>query len=161
VEAVALGALALTPGVQVRDVLARGVSLRCWDRLSNRHHWHPLFVEGQSWPTEHPLELRLACSRDGQEAIELMLGEPVPQERGEVVFVDGLPVLRSRGAGSPRVEPWAAPVEPLALHPPGRRGVDRLSLRFAINADGRLTLEVEDLERPEGVVSRRVLGPVR
>ena len=161
VEAVALGALALTPGVQVRDVLARGVSLRCWDRRSNRHHWHPLFVEGQSWPTEHPLALRLACSRDGQEAIELMLGEPVPQERGEVVFVDGLPVLRSRGAGSPRVEPWAAPAEPLALQPPGRRGVDRLSLRFAIDADGRLTLEVEDLERPGAVVSRRVLGPVR
>ncbi|MCS5698411.1 Hsp70 family protein [Cyanobium sp. FGCU-52] len=161
VEAVALGALALTPGVRVRDVLARGVSLRCWDRRSDRHHWHPLFVEGQSWPTEQPLELRLACSCDGQEAIELVLGEPVPQERGEVVFEDGLPVLRSRAAGSPRVEPWLAPVEPLPLQPPGHRGVDRLALRFAIDADGRLTLEVEDLEKPGAGFGRRVLGPVR
>ncbi|MFN9934425.1 MAG: Hsp70 family protein [Cyanobacteriota bacterium] len=162
VEAVALGALALTPGVQVRDVLARGVSLRCWDRRSNRHEWHPLFVEGQSWPTEAPLELRLACSRDGQEAIELVLGEPLPQERGEVVFVDGVPVLRARPAGNPRVEPWAPCPEPLPLKPPGRLGIDRLRLRFAIDADGRLTVEVEDLEHPAGAaVSRRILGPVR
>ena len=36
VEAVAKGALSLTPGVRVRDVLQRGVSLRCWDRRSGR-----------------------------------------------------------------------------------------------------------------------------
>jgi len=161
VEAVALGALALTPGVQVRDVLARGVSLRCWDRRSDRHTWHPLFVEGQCWPTEQPLDLRLACSRDGQEAIELVLGEPVPQERGEVVFVDGVPVLRSRPAGHARVEPWAPLPEPLPLTPPGRRGVDRLGLRFAIDPEGRLTLEVEDLENPGAPLGRRILGPVR
>jgi hypothetical protein len=84
VEAVALGALALTPGVRVRDVLARGVSLRCWDRRSSAHRWHPLFMAGQSWPTEQPLELVLACSRDGQEELELVLGEPLPEERAEV-----------------------------------------------------------------------------
>ena len=33
--------------------------LRCWDRRSSHHHWHPLFLAGQTWPTERPLELRL------------------------------------------------------------------------------------------------------
>ena len=32
IEAVAVGALQLTPGVKVQDVLHRGVSLRCWDQ---------------------------------------------------------------------------------------------------------------------------------
>ena len=47
VEAVALGALSLTPGVSIRDVLQHGVSIRTWDPRSQRHQWHPLFVAGQ------------------------------------------------------------------------------------------------------------------
>jgi molecular chaperone DnaK (HSP70) len=166
VEAVALGALALTPGVRLRDVLARGVSLRCWDRRSGRHHWHPLFVAGQSWPTEAPLELVLACSHDGQEQIELMLGEPLPEERAEVVFVNGLPQLRQRQAGAARVEAWERQPEPLPLQPPGRAGEDRLRLAFGIDRDGQLTLRVHDLASADltggsAAEPAQPLGPVR
>lgn len=160
VEAVALGALALTPGVQLRDVLARGVSLRCWDRRSSRHHWHPLFLAGQTWPTERPLELLLACSRDGQEALELVLGEPLAEERGEVVFQGGLPLLRRRPAGAAAVEPWALPLPPLPLQPPGRAGEDCLRLRFRIDAAGQLILDGEDL-RDGQPIGPLALGPVR
>ena len=118
VEAVVLGALALTPGVQIRDVLAQGVSLRCWDRRSSRHRWHPLFVPGQSWPTSEPLELVLACSRDGQSCLELVLGEPLPQQRSEVIFRDGLPVLRPRPAGAPTVRPGPSNPAPCRSIPP-------------------------------------------
>ena len=160
VEAVALGALALTPGVVVRDVLRRGVSLRCWDQRLGGHRWHPLLLSGQPWPSERPLELVLACSRDRQESLELVLGEPVAEERGEVVFRDGLPVLRRRPAGEPAVEPWSEQPPPLPLRPPGERGQDRLRLRFAIDAEGQLTLEGEDLLSGDPVPPRR-LGPVR
>jgi len=160
IEAVAMGALALTPGVTLRDVLARGVSLRCWDQRSGQHRWHPLFVAGQAWPTEQPLEVVLACSQDDQKELELVLGEPLPQERSEVMFVDGLPVLNRRRAGQPRVETWptAAPTLPLAN--PGRRGEDCLRLRFNIDARGQLLLEAQDLSsaQPLGTLS---LGPVR
>ncbi|MBD2718677.1 Hsp70 family protein [Synechococcus sp. FACHB-909] len=163
VEAVALGALALTPGVQVRDVLARGVSLRCWDRRSGAHRWHPLFVAGQSWPTEQPLELVLACSQDGQEELELVLGEPLPEERAEVVFEAGLPVLRERPAGAAPVRPWSPSPLTIPLASPGQRGVDRLRLRFSIDAQARLLVAWDDLEAlAEG--GRREplpLGPVR
>ncbi len=163
VEAVAMGALALTPGVRVRDVLARGVSLRCWDRRSSRHRWHPLFLAGQCWPTEDPLELTLACSRDGQESLELVLGEPVAEERAEVVFEAGLPVLRARSAGAPAVVPWDAPPVQIPLAIPGRRGVDRLRLRFHVDADAQLVADIEDLEAPvAGAASVRLrLGAVR
>ena len=146
VEAVALGALALTPGVRVQDVLSRGVSLRCWDRRSNRHLWHPLFMAGQSWPTTAPLELVLACRDDQQGALELVLGEPGEERRDEVVFdAAGLPVLRTAGAGDTSVRAWQEQPDPLPLTPPGRRGEDRLRLRFSINASAELELECTDL----------------
>jgi molecular chaperone DnaK (HSP70) len=160
VEAVALGALALTPGVRLRDVLARGVSLRCWDQRSGDHHWHPLFVAGQAWPTEQPLELVLACSRDEQREMELVLGEPLPEARAEVVFEAGMPVLRERPAGAARVEAWSPLPAPLPLAAPGRRGVDRLRLRFGIDAAGQLVVEGEDLEEASRIGPIR-LGPVR
>jgi molecular chaperone DnaK (HSP70) len=163
VEAVALGALALTPGVRLKDVLTRGVSLRTWDRRSREHRWHPLFVAGQSWPTAEPLELVLACGEEDQRQLELVLGEPQPESRAEVVFEAGLPVLRGRPAGEARVEPWSAAPTLVPLAPPGRRGVDRLRLRFGIDAEGTLVVEGDDLEveAPEGRLGPLRLGPVR
>jgi molecular chaperone DnaK (HSP70) len=160
VEAVALGALALTPGVQVRDVLSHGVSLRCWEQRSGRHQWHPLFVAGQSWPTDRPLELVLACSQDGQPDMELLFGEPLEDQRREVVFEAGLPVLRPRPAGSAPVRAWDRQPCPLPLSPAGERGVDRLRLAFRIEADRQLVVEVSDLLTglPSGPIQ---LGPVR
>ncbi|MFN7229117.1 MAG: Hsp70 family protein [Synechococcaceae cyanobacterium] len=160
VEAVALGALALTPGVRLRDVLVRGVSLRCWDRRSGAHHWHPLFVAGQSWPTDQPLELVLACSHDGQQQLELVLGEPLAEERAEVVFDGGLPRLLRRPAGEKAVDPWPGPAPQLPLDPPGQTGADRLRLRFAINGDGQLLLQGNDLVSGEPLAPL-TLGRVR
>jgi molecular chaperone DnaK (HSP70) len=160
IEAVALGALALTPGVQIKDVLSRGVSLRRWDLRSEGYRWHPLFLPGQSWPTGQPLELVLACSRDGQRQLDLVLGEPLDERRNEVVFRNGLPELSKRPAGEIRVEPWARQPAAIGLDPPGTRGVDRLRLRFRIDGQGHLTMDREDLiggQRGEAIP----LGPVR
>jgi molecular chaperone DnaK (HSP70) len=160
VEAVALGALRLTPGVVVKDVLKRGVSLRCWDQRSGEHRWHPLFVPGQTWPSEQPLQLLLACSESGQQQLELALGEPGQELRSEVVFVDGLPVLRRQAAGSAAVRPWAEQPDALPLRPPGEPGQDRLELRFGIDAQGNLTVEGRDLLSNDPLPPRR-LGRLR
>ncbi|MEB3361860.1 MAG: Hsp70 family protein [Synechococcaceae cyanobacterium] len=162
VEAVALGALALTPGVAVRDVLARGVSLRCWDQRSGRHRWHPLFMAGQTWPCRAPLELVLACSRDGQRELELVLGEPSLDSRSEVVFEAGLPVLRRRDAGATAVTPWSSPPVTIPLSQPGRQGKDCLRLRFRIDRNGLLVLEGEELaDAGSGpALAAMQLGPV-
>jgi hypothetical protein len=160
VEAVAMGALALTPGVQIKDVLSRGVSLRIWDQRSRCHRWHPLFVAGQLWPSPQPLELVLACSDPDQSALELVLGEPLPEERGEVVFEAGVPVIRPRQEGSEPVRPWSQSPLQLPLAPPGVAGVDRLRLRFSINRRAELELEGEDLQAGQPL-PRLVLGMVR
>ena len=146
VEAVALGALSLTTGVSIKDVLSQGVSLRCWDQRSAEHRWHPLFMAGQSWPIEQPLTIRLSCSQAEQSALELVLGEPQAEERSEVVFVDGLPVLRRNSAGSARVQVWPqAPVK-IPLSPCGSPGEDRIELRFWIDSACHLQVEPLDLQ---------------
>lgn len=160
VEAVAMGALALTPGVQIKDVLSRGVCLRCWDQRSRCHRWHPLFQAGQLWPTPQPLELVLACSDPNQSTVELVLGEPLPEERGEVVFAQGVPMIRARQAGAPAVQRWNQEPLCLPLSPPVVAGMDRLRLRFSINTRSELEVEGEDLQdgRP---IERLLLGQVR
>lgn len=160
VAAVALGALALTPGVRIQDVLSQGVCLRVWDQRSRCHLWHPLFVAGQPWPTSQPLELRLASGTRDQPELELVLGEPLAEERPEVVFAGGVPVIRPVEPGAPRVRPWPRGPLLLPLSPPGEPGVDRLRLRFAISARGELEMEGDDLLTGTPV-PRRVLGAVR
>jgi hypothetical protein len=71
-----------------------------------------------------------------------------------------MPVLRSRPAGEARVEPWLPAPPALELPTPGRRGEDRLRLRFAIDAKGDLTMEAEDLRSGRSLGGGR-LGPVR
>lgn len=145
IEAVALGALALTPGVTVKDVLSRGISLRCWDQRLGDHRWHPLFLPGQSWPTEQPLELVLACSSAEQTELELVLGEPDSAPRHEVIYRNGVPMLRSQPAGQALVTPWPVAPVTLPIAAPVLAGEDRLRLRFSINSDAELTVTWQDL----------------
>ncbi len=160
VAAVALGALALTPGVRIQDVLSQGVCLRVWDQRSRGHRWHPLFVAGQPWPTAQPLELRLASGAADQGELELVLGTPLATERPEVVFAEGVPVLRPLEPGAPPVRAWPAPPILLSLSPPGPPGEDRLCLRFTINDRGELEMEGNDLRTGRSWPGQ-VLGVVR
>ena len=160
VEAVALGALQLTPGVAIRDVLQHGVSLRFWDQRSNSHRWHPLFVAGQPWPSPAPLELVLAASRTGQRSLELVLGEPIPQGSHSVIFVDGLPTLQEQTAGEVSHKPWPGGELVLPLEPAAEQGEDCLRLRWSIGKEAQLQLEINDL-RSGRTWSHPTLGAVR
>ncbi|AII48557.1 molecular chaperone DnaK [Synechococcus sp. KORDI-52] len=160
VEAVALGALQLTPGVAIRDVLQHGVSLRFWDQRSNSHRWHPLFVAGQPWPSPSPLDLVLAASQTGQRSLELVLGEPSPQGSHSVVFIDGLPTLQEQTAGEVSHQAWPGAPLVLPLDPAGERGEDCLRLRWSIDGQAQLQLEINDL-RSGQAWAYPTLGAVR
>ena len=145
VEAIAIGALKLTPGVTIRDVLQRGVSLRIWDQRSRRHQWHPLFMAGQPWPSQEPFELVLAASWADQTSIELVLGEPLQQQAHDVVFVNGLPTLQQRDSNTLQVDPWPGQPLRLPLTPPGQPGEDCLRLLCSIDDRAQLQLDIHDL----------------
>jgi len=143
--AVAYGALALTPNVRVRDVLSRGVALRYWDRRQQAYCWHPLYWAGQTWPTESPLQIRLAPAHARQPALELVLAEVSADLRREVVFVDGQPRLLEEQAPPASMSPWHASFPPLPLPEQAQPGQDALLLAFSITDDRHLRLQVKNL----------------
>jgi molecular chaperone DnaK (HSP70) len=159
-EAVACGALSLTPGVRMQDLLQRGISLRCWNQRSNSHHWHPLFLPGQPWPSSKPLELILSASSPDQESLELVLGESRGETRHEVVMVNGLPRVIEKNDGWDDVTRRPDTACELPLDPPGQPGEDCLKLRFHLNDQAELILEGEDLRSGESL-EPRPLGTVR
>ena len=159
-EAVACGALSLTPGVRILDLLQRGISLRCWDRRSNRHHWHPLFVAGQPWPSSQPFELVLSASAVEQTTIEFVLGEPELEARHEVRLIDGLPQVIERNPNAAEVKERPSPCFKLMLNPPGQPGEDCLKLHFHLDEHAELIMEGEDL-RNGSRLERVSLGTVR
>ena len=160
VEAVALGAIRLTPGVMIQDVLRHGVSLRTWDQRSDGHQWHPLFVAGQPWPSPAPLELVLAASRPEQDELELVLGEPALEGGHEVVFIDGIPTLRTRESNEMEHVPWPGQTLLIPLNPLGRPGEDCLRLLCRIDGDAQLQIEIHDL-RTDNLISVVNAGTVR
>lgn len=162
--AVAYGALALTPNVQVRDVLSRGVALRYWDRRQQAHCWHPLYWAGQPWPTESPLQIRLAPAHAHQPALELVLAEVSADLRREVVFVDGQPQLLEEQAPPASMSPWPTSFPPLPLPEQAQPGQDALLLAFSITDDRHLHLQVKSLlhEKSSAELKRHLdLGPLR
>ena len=160
VDAVALGALRLTPGVEVKDVLQHGVSLRIWDKRSREHRWHPIYVAGQPWPSREPLDLCLASSRNDQTSIELVLGEPSARERHDVIYVDGIPTLQTRSDGPSLHQPWPIPPLQIPLDPPGTTGEDCVRLQFAIDDHAQLCCTVHDI-RQQQELAHHQLGTVR
>ncbi len=159
VEAVALGALNLTPGVRVRDVLHKGVWLRCWDQRSQKHMWHPLFLAGQPWPTSNPLEIVLAGNKENQSELELVIGEPENLGKHEVVYVNGIPTVKTNPV-EPELIPWSDDPVLIGLNPPGNPGEDLLNLRFSINEHSYLEMEGKDLRTGKELIKQN-LGSVR
>ncbi len=71
-EAIAMGALKLEQGLEVKDFLYHSYGIRYWNRRENRHDWHTIIPPGQPYPMNQPRELILGASADNQPSIELV-----------------------------------------------------------------------------------------
>ena len=159
IEAVAVGALKLTPGVRIKDVLQKGVSLKCWDEGRQEHFWHPLFLPGQPWPTQKGLNIILAANRKNQLEIELLIGEPLLEGSQEIIYINGVPVIKESSAET-KVIPWSEKPIHIGLNPPGEAGEDCLQLNFNIDDDAQLIMEGLDLRTKENI-QKEYLGSIR
>ncbi len=159
IEAVAIGALKLTPGTEVKDVLNHGVYLRCWNRRTKKYIWHPLFLAGQTWPTSSPLELILSASKDNQLELDLVLAEPLLKGSQNIIYLNGIPTIQEELI-EPKFIEWDYIPKPIKLDPPGQIGEDCLLLRFDINEQALLEVEGKDL-RTQEQIQKIQLGPVR
>ena len=159
IEAIALGALNLTPGVQVKDVINKGVSLKCWNKKNEKHIWHPLFLAGQTWPTNKPLEIILAASINNQLFIDLIIGEPEEEGSYEITYIDGLPTL-TRIESKDKIKQINNTTISIPLDPPGEIGQDCIKLNFNINEKCQLLIEGIDLRNNSEIESQN-LGNIR
>ncbi len=159
IEAIALGALHLTPGVQIKDVLNKGVSLRCWNKKNEKHIWHPLFLAGQTWPTNKPLEIILAASINSQLSIDLIIGEPQEEGSNEIIYTNGLPTLKTIESKD-KVKKITNTIISIPVDPPGEIGQDCIKLIFNINDNCQLEVEGIDL-RNNKEITKQNLGEIR
>ena len=159
IEAIALGALNLTPGVQVKDVLNKGVSLRCWNKKNEKHIWHPLFLAGQTWPTIKPLEIILSASVNDQLSIDLIIGEPQEEGSNEIVYINGLPTLTTIESNE-EIKKINNSIISIPLDPPGEIDQDCIKLNFNINESCQLEVEGIDLRNNSEITSQN-LGEIR
>ena len=159
IEAIALGALHLTPGVQIKDVLNKGVSLRCWNKKNEKHIWHPLFLAGQTWPTNKPLEIILAASINNQLSIDLIIGEPQEEGSNEIIYTNGLPTLTTIESKD-IIKKINNTIISIPVDPPGEIGQDCIKLIFNINDNCQLEVEGVDL-RNDKEITKQNLGEIR
>ena len=159
IEAIALGALHLTPGVQIKDVLNKGVSLRCWNKKNEKHIWHPLFLAGQTWPTNKPLEIILAASINSQLSIDLIIGEPQEEGSNEIIYTNGIPTLATIESKD-KIKKITNTIISIPVDPPGEIGQDCIKLIFNINDNCQLEVEGVDL-RNNKEITKQNLGEIR
>ncbi len=148
IESIAVGALAMTPGVKIKDILIKGISIRLFNKREQKHFWHPIFFKGQTWPTEKPFELILQASKDGQNIFEIIIGETKMKRDYDVIFENGLPKL-SEFQNEEEVFEWNKKPLRISLKNSCKIGDDSLKLYFSIKKDSSLFIRCLDMNEKE------------
>ena len=142
-ESISLGALSLTPGVKIKDILSKGLLIRLFNKRENKHFWHPIFYKGQTWPTEKPFELILQPSNKDQVKFEIIIGETVENNDFDIIFENGIPKLAEMQKEE-NIKAWNRKPLMLMINTPAKLGQDCLKLVFNIDDNSNLLVECKD-----------------
>ncbi|MBO8230730.1 Hsp70 family protein [Prochlorococcus marinus str. MU1404] len=145
IESIALGALAMTPGVKIKDILTKGLSIRLFNRREQKHFWHPIFYKGQTWPTENPFKLILQASKNNQKIFEIIIGETKKERAYDVIFENGLPKL-SEVQSEEEIIKWNKKPLRIELKNQSNIGKDNLKLFFKITKKADLLVKCFDIK---------------
>ena len=145
IESIALGALAMTPGVKIKDILSKGLSIRLFNRKKQKHFWHPIFFKGQTWPTENDFKLVLQASKNNQKIFEIIIGETKKERSYDVIFEYGLPKLSEVQSEEEIIE-WGNKPLKIELRNKSNIGEDNLTLFFKITKKADLLVKCFDIK---------------
>ncbi len=145
IESIALGALAMTPGVKIKDILNKGLSIRLFNKRERKHFWHPIFCKGQTWPTENPYKLTLQASTNNQRIFEIIIGETKKEREYDVIFENGLPKL-SEVQSEEQIIKWDKDPLKIKLKINSNLGKDNLKLFFKITRKADLLVKCFDIK---------------
>ncbi|MBO8205161.1 Hsp70 family protein [Prochlorococcus marinus] len=145
IESIALGALAMTPGVTIKDILNKGLSIRLFNKREQKHFWHPIFCKGQTWPTDTPFQLVLQASKNNQKIFEIIIGETKKEREYDVIFENGLPKL-SEVQSEEEIIKWDKNPLKIELKNKSNLGEDILKLFFEITKKADLLVKCFDIK---------------
>ena len=145
IESIAIGALEMTPGVKIKDILNKGLSIRLLNKREQKHFWHPIFFKGQTWPTEKPFKLILQASKNNQKIFEIIIGETKKEREYDVIFENGLPKL-SEVQSEEEIIMWDKKPLRIFLRNKSNIGEDNLKLFFKITKDADLLVKCFDIK---------------
>ena len=145
IESIAKGALAMTPGVKIKDILNKGLSIRLFNKREQKHFWHPIFCRGQTWPTENPFKLILQASKNNQKIFEIIIGETQKERTYDVIFENGLPKL-SEVQNEEEIIKWDKKPLKIVLKNKSHIGEDTLKLFFKITKNADLSVKCFDIK---------------
>lgn len=147
-EAVAHGALSLCQLADVEDYLHHSYAIRLWEPFSRTYSFYPLFEKGSRYPCQRREPITLQVATDGQREIRLDVGEIAQVMQAEVAY-DAQGRMTSSYLNKQdsyrSLDPDQQQVCVAHLNPPGKAGVDRVSVQFAVNEERVLTATVRDL----------------
>ena len=144
IESIALGALAMTPGVKIKDILNKGLSIRLFNKKEQKHFWHPIFCKGQTWPTENPFKLILQASKNNQQIFEIIIGETKKEREYDVIFENGLPKISDHQSEEETIR-WNKEPLKISLKNKCNIGDDNLTLFFKISDKADLLVKCLDI----------------
>ena len=161
-DAIAMGALKLEQGLEIKDFLYHSYGIRYWNRREKRHDWHTIIPQGQPYPMKQPIELVLGASIDNQPSIELIIGELAEENMNTEVYFDGdrlvtrnvevagknVQALNDSGSGKTIAN----------LTPFGKPGNDRIKVLFMVDNDRCLKITVEDLLTDETLLENAIVA---
>ncbi len=145
IESIALGALAMTPGVKIKDILNKGLSIKLLNKRDQTHFWHPIFCKGQTWPTENPFKLILQASKINQKIFEIIIGETKQKREYDVIFENGLPRL-SEIQSEEEIIKWDRKPLKIVHKSYSNPGEDSLILYFKITKKADLLVKCFDIK---------------
>ena len=135
----------MTPGIKIKDILIKGLSIRLFNRREQKHFWHPIFCKGQTWPTENPFKLILQASKNNQKIFEIVIGETKKERSYDVIFENGLPKLSEVQSEEEMIR-WDKKTVKIFLKKGLIIGEDNLTLFFRITKNADLFVECFDIK---------------
>jgi molecular chaperone DnaK (HSP70) len=160
-EAVAYGALALTKISPIADELRHAYAIQLWDPQQQSYIFYPIFAKGTAYPcVSPPPRMILQAAIAGQTEIRLDIGE-LAEIRQAVIEYDRqgqVSTTHLNPTQAFRSLPATGQTCIASLSPAGQLGIDRITVEFAVTADRRLVVTVEDLLTQERLLDRQVVA---
>ncbi|MBD1824796.1 Hsp70 family protein [Cyanobacteria bacterium FACHB-DQ100] len=163
-EAVAHGALFLTQIARLEDYLRHGYAIRLWEPYSRSYTYFPLFEPGTKYPCKREESLTLQAALEGQTEIRLDIGEVAQVTEAEVTYdaqgrMSSTPLRPQetyRSLAHDRNQICVA-----RLDPPGKLGVDRISVELQVTEQRILTATIRDLLTQKVLLEQGAIAKLR